>query len=66
MIFIRNRVVRRKTQLNDEIIQEVEEFSYLGSKITSDGRFKETASRINDKISLFNKETFSLKKNNHF
>lgn len=38
MFYIGNRIDTRSTQLRHEIIQEVEEFNYLGNKDPSDGR----------------------------
>lgn len=45
---------RTKIQLKVEIIQEVEEFSYLGST-SYERNFREIMSRINHAKSLFNK-----------
>lgn len=69
MVCNRSRVDRRKIKLKDKVIQEVEEFNYLGSKIRSYGRSgREIVSRVNQAISLFTKkknlltlETVSLK-----
>lgn len=46
MVYRRNRVDVSRTKLTHEIIKEVEKFSYLDSKITSDSTtFSETVSR---------------------
>ena len=54
----RHRAGRIELTLKNEIIQEVTEFSYVGSKITCDvKRCREIVSRINRAKGAFNENT---------
>lgn len=62
LVCIVYRVDRIRIKLKNEIIQEVKECNYLGSKITNDGRHcREIVNRINQaKADLIRSETYSL------
>ena len=69
LVCSKNMVDRTGIKLKNEMIQEEEEFNYLGSKITSDGRscmkivsrIHQTKTTFNEKKNVLNSKKISFK-----